>query len=202
MAFLGDLVGSALVTYDSVDHPHFLSLFPCFLNKHTLGLSLLLCVMLLLGPLTDFSSSLLSPSIEVPQGTILGPLLPSLYASSGESFASHSQGLRDNPKPSQACTSSPSVSWAPSPGTQMPLHRSTWWPSSTSYTPVSVTACQALLSVFEVYSLHLQQPILQMRKLMYSKHMQTEFIIPVPSAWVSLAHPVLLRVSPSTQILM
>lgn len=37
---------------------------------------------------------------------------------------------------------------------------------------------------------------------MHSKHTQTGFIIPVPSAWVSLAHPVLLRVSPSTQILM
>ena len=96
---------------------------------------------------------------------------------------------------------SPPVSWAPNPGTQLPLHGSTWWPSGASNTHARVTVCQALFSVLKVYSLHLQQPILQMRKLRHSKHMQTEFITPVPSAWVSLPHPVLMRVSPSTQIL-
>lgn len=114
MAFLGNLVGSALVTYDSVDHPLLLeSLFPYFLDNHTLGPSLLLCAMLLLGPLTDFSSSLLSLSTEVPQGTILGPLLPSLYASSGDSFASHPQGPSDNPKSSQPPSVLSAQSWHP-----------------------------------------------------------------------------------------
>ena len=111
MAFLGNLVGSALVTYDSVDHPLLLeSLFPGFLDNHTLGPSLLLCAMLLLGPLTDFSS-LLSLSTEVPQGTILGPLLYSLYASSGDSFTSHSQGLSDDPKSSQPPSVLSAQSW-------------------------------------------------------------------------------------------
>lgn len=107
----------------------FLSLFPCFLDNHTFGPSLLLCSMLLLGPLTDFSS-LLSPSVElmVPQGTILSPLLPSLYASSGDSFTSHSQGLSDNPKSSQP----PSV-----------LSAQSWHP--TAFAPINLMALRCLI---------------------------------------------------------
>ena len=115
MAFLDNFVGLALVTYDSVDHPLLLESLSLFPGQSHLWPSLLLCSMLLLGPLTDFPSSLLSPSVEVmvPQGTILSPLLPSLYASSGDSFPSHSQGLSDNPKSSQPPSVLSAQSWHP-----------------------------------------------------------------------------------------
>lgn len=83
-----------------------------------------------LGTLTDFSLSY-HPALNwwclrAPSWVLFSPPLYASWWLIHKSFPKDSVTIL-NPL-------SPPVSWAPNPGTQLPLHRSTWWPSGASYT--------------------------------------------------------------------